>query len=143
MSARFRLAPPSASESDLHTSVAKALDALLTPPAIWACYPAGHIQLPPAAAAKLSRAGLKRGWPDLLVLHDGHIFGIELKRPGGRLSKTRTVRTKRGGLRVLDGQEDTFPRLREAGMRLAVCESVEAVLTTLKQWGIPTRRRVE
>jgi hypothetical protein len=53
---------------------------------------------------------LKRGWPDLLVGYYS-MYGIEVKRHGGQLSKTRTVRSRRGGLRILDGQEDVFPKL--------------------------------
>lgn len=78
----------------------------------------------------------------MLVLHDGTLHGIELKRRGARLSKTRTVRTRRGAARVLDGQEDTSPRLKAAGMQIAVCETVEAVLAALDRLGIPTRRQV-
>lgn len=139
--APLRLVAPVPAEADLQADVARALDLLLLPPAQWTTFPAGHVQLPKAAAAKLSRLGLKRGWPDVLVLH-GALHGIELKRPGGRLSKTRTVRTKRGALRVLDGQEDTFPRLEAAGMRIAVCETLEDVMAALDRWKIPMRRRV-
>lgn len=140
--ATVRLSSPVPVEADLQADVARALDFLLLPPAQWTTFPAGHVQLPKAAAARLSRMGLKRGWPDVLVLHDGTLHGIELKRPGGRLSKTRTVRTKRGTLRVLDGQQDTFPRLEAAGMKITVCETVEGVLAALEGWGIPMRRRV-
>src|SRR6185436_17261239 len=97
-------------ENDLHESVASALDLLLLPPAMWTTFPAGAVPLPPQSAAKLARLGLKRGWPDVLVLH-GQLFGIELKRVGGILSRTRIVRTRSGAARVLDGQVDVFPRL--------------------------------
>lgn len=136
---RFRLAPVRPSETELHAAVANALDVLLLPPATWTTFPAGHVQLPSAAAAKLARLGLKRGWPDLLVLHGGTLHGIELKRPGGRLSRSRVVRTRRGGVRHLAGQEEVFPRLVAAGMRLAVCESVDEVLATLARWEVPLR----
>jgi hypothetical protein len=127
------------SESDLHAAVAVALDRLLRPPAQWTTFPAGHVELTGRAAAKLALLGLKRGWPDLLVLH-GTLYGIELKRAGGPLSNTRTIRTRRGLLRVVEGQRDVFPRLEAAGMRLAVCDSLEAVLDTLTAWGVPLRR---
>jgi hypothetical protein len=135
---RFRLTPPTPSESALHESVAQALTLLVMPGCEWACYPAGHIRLPPAAAAALHRAGLKRGWPDFILVH-GRVYGIELKVPGGKLSKTRTVRTRRGSLRILEGQEDVHPRLHAAGMTIAICSSVEAVVETLRGWSIPLR----
>jgi hypothetical protein len=138
MSRPFRLVAPVPPEDDLHTAVAQALDVLLLPPAMWTTFPAGHVQLTGQAAAKLARLGLKRNWPDVLVLH-GLLHGIELKRPGGVLSRTRMVRTRRGGLRIVEGQRDAFPRLQAAGMRLAVCDSVDEVLATLRGWNVPLR----
>ena len=82
--------------------------------------------------------GLKPGWPDVLVLHR-RLIGIELKRRGGRLSRTRVVRTRRGTLRELVGQEEVFPRLQEAGMVIGVCHSSGEVLTFLAACGVPLR----
>jgi len=140
MTARpFRLVAPVPPEDDLHESVAQALDLLLLPPATWCAYPAGHIRLTGQQAAKLARMGLKRSWPDVLILH-GVLHGIELKRPGGKLSKTRAVRTRRGSLRIVEGQAEAFPKLEAAGMRIATCDSLAAVLVQLQSWGIPMRR---
>ena len=136
--ARFRLTCPIIAEQDLHESVADALDKLLLPPAMWTCFPAGSVPLPPQFAAKLARMGLKRGWPDVLVLHR-RLIGIELKRRGGRLSRTRVVRTRRGTLRELVGQAEVFPRLQEAGMVIGVCHSSGEVLTFLAACGVPLR----
>jgi hypothetical protein len=136
--ARFKLRAPVIPEQDLHESVADALDKLLMPPAMWTCFPAGSVPLPPQFAAKLARMGLKPGWPDVLVLHR-RLIGIELKRRGGRLSRTRIVRTRRGTLRELVGQEDVFPRLQEAGMVIGVCHSSGEVLTFLAACGVPLR----
>ncbi len=135
----FRLRAPVVAEDDLQASVADALNTLLLPPAMWFAMPVGHVELTAAQAARLSRIGVKRGLPDLLVVYNG-VFGIELKRVGGRLSNTRIVRTRRGAPRILDGQADTFPRLIRAGMRIAICHSVDEVLAALRGWGVPTRR---
>ncbi len=132
------LRAPTRYEDDIHQQVAKALDLLLLPPAQWTTFPAGSVPLPPAFAAKLSRLGLKRGWPDILVIY-GTVYGIELKREGAGMSRTRAVRTKRGGLRILEGQIDVFPRLRKAGMKIEVCYSLDEVLAALRLWNIPTR----
>lgn len=134
----LRAAEPS--EDDLHRAVARALDVLLLPPAVWTTFPAGHVPLPPAMAAKLMRLGLKRGWPDILILHAGRTHGIELKPRDGELSRTRTKRTRRGSLRVLEGQRDVLPKLRAAGMVVEVCRSLDSVLACLQRWEIPTRR---
>ena len=93
-------------EDDLHASVANAL-AWHISPAAWTTFPAGSVPLPPRFAAKLTRLGLQRGWPDILILHD-RLYGIELKRIGGRLSRTKIgedaagwlARTCRAGGRV-------------------------------------------
>jgi hypothetical protein len=135
----MRLTAPVVSEAELQEAVADALDVLLLPPAMWTAYPAGHIALTGQQAAKLLRMGLKRSWPDVLVLH-GVLHGIELKRRGSALSKTRLVRTRRGRPRIVEGQADVFPRLEAAGMRLSTCETVEQVLSALTRWGIPLRR---
>ncbi|HYJ44047.1 MAG TPA: hypothetical protein VEW06_06285 [Xanthobacteraceae bacterium] len=140
MAARFRLTAPEPAERDIHEAVAKALDLLLLAPAFWACYPAGASVLTPQQQARHSRAGLKRGLPDIWVLH-GRLWLVELKRRGGRLSRTRIVRTKRGAPRVLAGQEDVFPLLVATGAvgGIAICTSVMEVLEQLVQWGVPLR----
>lgn len=139
MTPPYRLTPPLVPETDLHAAVADAPDLFVQPPAQWTSFPAGHVKLTGQAAAKLTRIGLKQGWPDILVLH-GRLYGIELKAAGGSLSTTRTVRTRRGRLRVVEGQREVFPRLAKAGMRLAVCHSVDSVLVQLEAWGVPLRR---
>jgi hypothetical protein len=143
MTARpFKLTAPEPLEIDIHASVAAALDALLLPPAVWFTYPAGAAQLSPQQMARYSRIGLKRGLPDLFVLHGGRLHGIELKRRGGQLSKTRVVKT-RHGLRILVGQAERFAELEAAGMEpIAICRSVDEVLATITRWGIPVRATV-
>jgi hypothetical protein len=143
MTARsFRLTAPEPLELDIHERVAEALDKLLLPPAFWFSAAIGATKLTPQQAKALSRKGIKRGLPDLFLVHCGLILGIELKTRKGRLSKTRVVRTRSGAPRVLEGQEDVFPRLREAGMTIAVCRSVDEALDQIARWGLPLRGRV-
>jgi hypothetical protein len=138
----FRLTAPIPFERDIHEGCADALDKLLKPPAVWFTYPAGAVQLSPAQAARYSRLGLRRGLPDIWILYDG-VWCIELKRPGGTLSRTRIVRTKRGGPRELVGQTDMFPKLLAAGVRdIAICHSVTEMLDHLEWWKIPVRGRI-
>jgi hypothetical protein len=142
MTARpFRLTPPPEYEQTLHETVAAVCGKLVAPPAQWAFYPAGGVQLAPFQAAKLTRMGLQRGWPDFIFISDAKIFGLELKVGHGRLSKTRIVRTRRGAPRILEGQEDVFPRLEAAGMTIAVARTLEEVLAQLAAWRIPLRGR--
>lgn len=136
----FRLTPIVAAERDIHEACAAALDRLLLPPALWFCYPAGATQLSAPQMARYSRMGLKRGLPDLWVLHKG-VWCIELKRHGGRLSRTRIARTRRGSPRILAGQEDTFPQLLASGgiNDIQIAHSVDELLDTLEGWNIPLR----
>jgi hypothetical protein len=137
---RFRLTAPEPIERDIHEACAQALERLLAPPAVWFTYPAGASQLSPQQMARHSRIGLKRGLPDLWILHHG-VYCIELKRRGGRLSKTRVVRTRRGSPRILDGQSDVFPQLLASGgvADIAICHSVDEMLAQLARWHIPLR----
>jgi hypothetical protein len=136
----FKLTAPPVEEDRLHETIAAALDLLLLPPAVWTCFPAGNVPLPPEYAAKLWRMGMKPGWPDILVLHRW-LYGIELKRDGGVLSRTRKVRTRRGGFRMVEGQTEVFPRLISAGMCIAVCKSLDDVIAALGDWQVPMRAR--
>jgi hypothetical protein len=139
---RFRLSPPVIPEQELHETVAALCERLIAPPAQWALYPAGAIQLTGHQVAKLARMGLQRGWPDFLILHKW-LYGLELKRLGGQLSRTRLGRTRRGTPRILDGQVDVFPRLIAAGMRdIAICHSAEEALAALERWGVPLRGKI-
>ena len=124
-------------ETGLHEEVADLLARVVLPPAAWNCFPAGNVPLPRAYAVKLARMGLKRGWPDFVLVY-GRAFGIELKSVKGRLSKGRYVETKRGRVRYVEGQVDVVAQLEEAGMEIAICRSVEDVLAALKAWQIPT-----
>jgi hypothetical protein len=137
---RLKLVAPVASELELHEACVRLLDQLLAPPAIYASYPAGHIKLAPRDALKLIRVGLKRSLPDLLVFHH-KVFGIELKRPGAALSKTRVVRTRRGAPRELIGQADMFPKLMQTGAfgDIAIVTSCDELLQRLQAWHIPLR----
>jgi hypothetical protein len=140
MARPFRLTPPDPLELDIHEALARALDMLLPPPAFWACYPAGHVQLAPHETARLTRVGLKRGMPDVIIWYFG-CWGLELKRRGGRLSKTRVGRTRRGSPRILEGQEEVFPKLIASGgfAAIGVAHSVEEALDQITRWGIPLR----
>lgn len=139
---RFRLTPFVVPEQDIHEATASAFHRLILPPTQWAFYPAGAIQLTRAQVAKLVRMGLKRSWPDFLILDDW-LYGIEMKRDGAELSHTVIKRTRRGGPREYIGQAENFPLLIDAGMRdIAVCYSVDEAVAALERWRIPLRGRI-
>lgn len=111
-------------ESDFQRTVADLLDAVLLPPALWTTFPAGWGHLGRATAGRLRGAGLKPGMPDILLFHRGQTLGLELKVPGGRLSKD---------------QRDMHDKLRRAGVPVFVCFDIETVLLTLRMMGLPMR----
>lgn len=94
----------------------------------------------PAADGALLAGRLKRGLPDLWLLHNA-VDCTELKRRGGQLSRTFIGRTRRGSPRVYVGQEEVFPKLIATGAieAIAVCESVFEVLEQVRAWRIPLR----
>lgn len=124
------------SEDELHTAVAALLYRLVKPPAAWTCIPTGQLYLREDQRARLTRAGVKPGWPDFIVVHRD-CYGIELKRRGGRLNSAVQYRTKRGTLRERPSQAEVFGQLRDAGMMIAVCHTPEEVESTLRMWAIP------
>jgi hypothetical protein len=73
------------------------------------------------------------------VIHNGQLFGVELKTRTGRLSTTRMVRTRSGAARVRVGQKEMLADLERAGVRIAVCRDVGEVLRQLAAWGVPLR----
>jgi hypothetical protein len=139
--ARFRLTRELQPEVDLQADGEAAFARLIRPPAEWTAFPAGHLKLTGAQAARLTRIGLKRSWPDHLVLYAGKLIGIEWKKPGETLSRSRWVRTKSGKSRWVEGQREVFPRLAGQGMRGPyVCETVEQALEALEAEGVPMVR---
>jgi len=133
------LVAPQPLERDIHVAVADLLE-LLLPPAFGFCYPAGLVELSPQQAARYVKAGLKTGMPDFMIFYR-KVYLLELKRPGGRLSRTQIVKTRHGALREIVGQEERFAQLCKTGCiaDLAVCYSVEDVLAQLQRWAIPMR----
>jgi hypothetical protein len=139
---RLRLAAPVIPEQDLHESCARLLTLAFLPGTEWTHFPAGSMPLDARWAAKLYRMGLKRGWPDFLILHATRLHGLELKRRGGELSQSRYVRTKGGALRWIEGQDEVLPRLEIAGAKIAVCDSLDGVIAALRGWHIPLRKGI-
>lgn len=136
--ARFKLTAPEPSERDIHVACRDLLNLCLAPPAQWAPYPAGVTVLTAQQFAQYSRFGIKRGMPDLMIYYE-KIWGIELKRRKGRLSKTRLGRTRRGSPIELIGQEEMHAKLLATGAwgAIEVAHSVDEVCALLDRWKIP------
>lgn len=81
------------SESALHRAVAEYLDVVVKPPLFWTTI--AHGGGGRVRGAQLKAMGLKKGWPDLLIIGPGpNVLGIELKAEKGRQSpEQREVET--------------------------------------------------
>lgn len=75
----------------------------------------------PAEAAILKGLGVTAGVPDVIAVHEGRCYALELKAKGGKLS---------------ENQEKAGRALEAAGARWAVCEGLDAALFTLENWGL-------
>lgn len=112
-------------EAQLHKAAADLLDTILLPPAIYSTFPSGWGKLATATAGRLRGCGLKAGFPDLIIIFNGRVTGIELKTEDGALSKV---------------QKAMFAKLGEAGMRIYICRNTDDVIGVLEQTSLPHRK---
>jgi hypothetical protein len=70
-------------------------------------------------AAIFKSLGVVAGIPDVLILHDGCCYALEIKSDRGRLT---------------DVQRDAHGRMREAGACVAVVHGIDAALAQLAEW---------
>ena len=109
-------------ERDLHNAMADFLDLkLLRSTATWTTIGHGGYKLNIGAARGLKRMGLKAGWPDIIVIHDGRPIFLELKAPG-------SYPTER--------QRNVHVALREAGAAVEVIRSLDEADEFLTREGV-------
>jgi hypothetical protein len=70
-------------------------------------------------AAILKGLGVKAGVPDVICIHRGKVYALELKSERGRLSPK---------------QRETTDALREAGATVRVATGLDEALKQLEQW---------
>ena len=75
----------------------------------------------PVEAAIMKGLGVVAGVPDVIVIHAGRCYALELKRAGGRTT---------------DNQRACLAALREAGAITGVVDSIDAALTWLGTEGL-------
>jgi hypothetical protein len=90
-------------------------------------YPAGGWRSP-VEAAIFKSLGVIAGIPDIIVIHNGRCFALELKTAHGRLTPT---------------QIDTQERMRTAGATVGTAVEIDAALERLEEWGLlrPSREQ--
>lgn len=115
---------PRVLERELHATVAAFLARALGQPTFWTTFPAGGGGV--VRGGFLKRAGLKAGVPDIMIIHAGKPFFVELKTATGRLSAAQIL---------------THAEIAAAGGNIATCRSLLDVAYALKSWGIPMKFR--
>lgn len=108
-------------EDDFQIAVAKRLDAALPEGTLWWHTPNGG-KRSKGVAGKLKAMGVKPGVPDVLILHAGLLYCIELKQPGNSPSPQ---------------QRDFHAALKSQGVPIAVAQSLAEVEEAVAAFGIP------
>jgi len=75
----------------------------------------------PTEAAILKGPGVVAGVPDVIAIHNGRCFALELKAEGGRAT---------------DKQLACIAALREAGAFTCIAEGLDRALACLEAWGL-------
>jgi len=90
-------------------------------PGIVAWHPFSGGYRRPAEAAIYRSLGAIAGLPDVMVLHEGKLYGLELKTPGRAPTEIQLA---------------VLAALEAAGAYTAVAEGVDRALATLEAWGL-------
>jgi hypothetical protein len=110
--------------ADPEAQIQRALIAHLTarpaPDLWWAHIPNGGFRTKPEAAI-LRGLGLRKGAPDLIFIHGGRAYGLELKRIGGKPSEDQLA---------------CLAAMEAAGAYTCIAEGLDRAIAVLECWGI-------
>ncbi|MBP2232506.1 putative glutamine amidotransferase [Azospirillum agricola] len=112
------------SEDAFNIVVERFLTYALPPLDTWFCHIPNEGKRSKAEGAKLKAKGMKKGAADLLLIHLGRAFMLELKVTGGKVSADQAL---------------CHADVRRAGAPVAVAFTLTEVETALRTWGIPLR----
>jgi len=90
-------------------------------PGVFAFHPANGGYRRPVEAALLKGMGVVAGVPDVIVIHQGRVYALELKAPGGRAT---------------DKQLATIAALEAAGAFTCIAEGLDRAMACLERWGL-------
>ena len=119
-------APRRHEEADIQHAVMQYLGWALPADAI-AHHSPGEGKRTKRAQAELKRSGYNPGWPDVLVIHQGRCFFIELKAAKGIVSAA---------------QRAMMAKLYYCGCEVLICRGVPEVQAALQHLGVPLRALV-
>jgi hypothetical protein len=69
----------------------------------------------------LKGLGVRAGEPDVIAVHEGRCYGLELKSPGGRPTEVQLA---------------TIAAMEAAGAFCFVAEGLDRALSVLETWGL-------
>lgn len=121
-------------EEKLHRTVAEFLDWALWPQTVWTTFPAGWGKLSKRQAGLLRALGLKAGFPDILIFDKRVISDIAYTKVVGLELKTKS--------KASAAQQLMFPRLRQVGVAIYICHSLDDVVFALHEQCITVRGRL-
>lgn len=107
-------------EQEIHLAVANHLRVRGVPGLVWFHVPNGG-RRSKVEAAIFKAMGVRAGVSDFILVHQGKVFALELKAPGGRLSESQMA---------------FISDIDRAGAFTAVPEGLDAALATLESWGL-------
>lgn len=110
--------PPATTEEAIHRAVVELLARAARPGVAWTHMPAGEARAK-GVGGKLKGMGVQAGWPDIVLVRAGRLFGLELKTPTGRVSPA---------------QRTAHASLSAAGAIVRVCYGLDPAIETLRDW---------
>jgi len=90
-------------------------------PRVFAFHPANGGYRKPIEAAVLKGLGVRAGVPDVIAVHEGRCYGLELKAPGGRPTEVQLA---------------TIAAMEAAGALCCIAEGLDRALAALEAWGL-------
>ena len=90
-------------------------------PGVFAFHPANGGYRRPVEAARLKGLGVRAGVPDIIAIHRGHVFALELKTEHGKAT---------------EGQLQAIEEIRAAGGHAQICHGLDCALAALEGWGL-------
>ena len=123
----LKLTYPDPSEDQLQASIVNLLHAILIPDMVrWTHIAHGGYELTKPARGRLTRLGLQRGFPDLVLCYSpGRTLWMEVKTPTGHLSPAQRM---------------NHIALRMLGHQVVIVRRIEDVVSALMECDVPFRQ---
>lgn len=110
-------------EADIHKAVIRNLVQRGMPKVFWFHVPNGG-KRSWSEGKSFKAMGVIAGVPDIVLIKDGEIFGLEIKSTSGRTQPSQRL---------------VHAAMQEAGAKTAIAKGLDEALVTLECWGILKR----